>query len=91
MSTTSTNPIPFESLKPGDHVKITQRVKVGLKIWSTTVTGKVERTERRREGLAVKRNFDDKTFADLILLRIDGPAGEETTVAMDEYTQVERV
>ena len=91
MSTSTASFISFESLKPGDHVKITQRVKVGLKIWTTAVTGTVERTERRREGLAVKRNFDDKAFADLILLRIDGPAGEETTVAMDEYTQVERV
>ena len=82
--------IPFEALKPGDHVKITQRIKVGLKIWTTTVTGTVERTERRREGLAVKRNFDDKAFADLILLKKDGPVGEETTVAMDEYTHIER-
>ena len=83
--------IPFELLKLGDHVKITQRIKVGLKIWTTTVTGTVERTERRREGLATQRSFDDKAFADLILLKKDGPTGEETTVAMDEYTQVERV
>jgi len=82
--------IPFETLKPGDHVKITQRVKVGLKIWTTSVTGTVERTERRREGLAVKRNFDDKAFADLIVIKKDGPVDEETTVAMDEYTHVER-
>ncbi len=82
--------IPFETLKPGDHVKITQRIKVGLKIWTTTVTGTVERTERRREGLAVQRSFDDQAFADLIILKKDGPVGEETTVAMDEYTHVER-
>ena len=84
--------IAFEELRPGDHVKITQRIKVGLKVWTTTVTGTVERTERRREGLAVKRNFDDKAYADLIVLKKDGPvAGEETTVAMDEFTHVERV
>jgi hypothetical protein len=84
--------IAFEELRAGDHVKITQRIKVGLKIWTTTVTGTVERTERRREGLAVKRNFDDKAFADVILLKKDGPvAGEETTVALDEFTQIERV
>jgi hypothetical protein len=82
--------IAFESLRPGDHVKITQRVKVGLKIWTTTATGTVERTERRREGLDVKRNFDDKAFADLVILKKDGPAGEETTIAMDEYTRIER-
>jgi hypothetical protein len=84
--------IAFEDISPGDHVKITQRIKVGLKVWTTAVTGTVERTERRREGLAVKRNFDDKAFADLILLKKDGPvAGEETTVAMDEFTQVMRL
>ena len=82
--------LPFESLRSGDHVKITQRIKVGLTVWQTTVTGTVERAERRRNGLAVKRNFDDKAFTDVILLKKDGEAGEETTVAMDEYTHVER-
>jgi len=86
----TTSLLPFESLRSGDHVKITQRIKVGLKIWTTTVTGTVERTERRREGLAVQRSFDDKAFADLILLKKDGPAGEETTITLDEYTHIER-
>lgn len=83
--------VPFEQLKPGDRILVTQRVKVGLKIWTTKVAGTVERIERRREGLHVKRNFDDKAFADLIVLRKDGPIGDETTVALDEYTQIERV
>jgi hypothetical protein len=83
--------VPFEQLKPGDRIQVTQRVKVGLKIWTTKVAGTVERIERRREGLHVKRNFDDKAYADLIVLRKDGPAGDETTVTLDEYTQIERV
>jgi hypothetical protein len=82
--------IPFETLRPGDHIKVTQRIKVGLKVWTASVTGSVERIERRREGVAVKRNFDDKAFADLIILKKDGPVAEETTVALDEYTQIER-
>jgi hypothetical protein len=90
MTTSASALLPFETLKPGDHVKITQRIKVGLKIWTTTVTGTVEWTERRREGLAVQRSFDDKAFADLIVLKKDGPAGEQTTVALDEYTRIER-
>jgi hypothetical protein len=90
MSTTTL--IAFEDVRPGDHVKITQRIKVGLKIWTTDVSGTVVRTERRREGLAVKRNFDDKVFSDLILLKKDGPvAGEETTVTLDEFTHIERI
>jgi hypothetical protein len=83
--------VPFEELKPGDHITITQRIKVGLKIWTTSVTGTVERTDRRREGLNVRRSFDDKAFADLIILRKDGAVPEETTVTLDEYTRIERV
>src|SRR5262249_49486427 len=82
--------VPFEALKPGDRVAITQRIKVGLKIWTTKVTGTVERTERRREGLNVKRSFDDKAWADLIVLKKEGAVGEETTVTLDEWTHVER-
>jgi hypothetical protein len=82
--------IPFEQLRPGDHVKVTQRVKVGSRIWTTTVTGTIERTERRRHGVDVLRSFDDKAFSDLIVLRKDGPVSEETTIALDEWTQVER-
>ena len=82
----------FEELKPGDHVQITQRIKVGQKIWHTKVAGKVERTERRRNGLHVTRADDDYAFQDVILLRKDGQnTDEETTVALDEYTQIERV
>ncbi len=83
--------VPFEDLRAGDRVQITQRVKVGMKIWQTVVTGTVERTERRRNGLHVKRNFDDKAFADVLVLKKDGPAGDETTIAFDEYTHVERL
>lgn len=90
MATAKATHVPFESLRPGDRVKVTQRVKVGLKVWTTTVTGTVERTERRREGLNVQRSFDDKAYADLILLKKDGPVPEETTVALDEFTRVER-
>jgi len=86
---TASTLVPFEELRPGDRIRVRQRVKVGMKIWDTTVSGVVERTERRREGLHVKRNFDDKAFADMILLRKDG-GDEQTTIALDEYSQIER-
>lgn len=87
-----TTTIRFEELRAGQRVRITQRVKVGLKIWSTQLTGTVVRTERRRNGLHVKRNFDDHAYTDLVLLHKDvngQPSSEETTVALDEYTQIE--
>ena len=70
---------------------VVQRIKVGLKIWNTDITGIVLRTERRRNGLHTHRNWDDKAFTDVIVLQTqtDG-ATEETSVTMDEFTRVER-
>jgi hypothetical protein len=82
--------VRFEDLVKGDHIKVTQRVKVGLKIWHTTVTGTVEGTARRRNGLHVERSGDDHAFQDVIVLVKDGQLREETTVSMDEFTQIER-
>lgn len=81
--------VRYEDLQPGQRVRITQRVKVGFKVWQTEVQGVVERIERRRNGLHVKRNFDDRAWTDLILLKKEGKVPEETTVALDEYTRVE--
>ncbi len=81
----------FEELRPNDHVEITQRIKVGLKIWYNKTSGRVQRTERRRNGLHVDRNTDDKAFQDVILLLKDGTPTEETTISMDEYTVLERL
>jgi len=50
--------IPFEDLKAGQRVKITQRVKVGLKIWQTEVTGTVERAKRRRSPWMNSRTWN---------------------------------
>ena len=82
----------FEQLKAGDRLKVTQRVKVGLKIWSTEFTGTVLSTERRRSGLHVKRNYDDKVFADIILMEKQTQGKpEQTTVVMDEFTHLEKL
>lgn len=83
--------VAFEELRPGDHIRVTQRIKVGLKVWSHQVAGRVERTERRRNGLHVNRSHDDFAFQDVILLQKDGQVAEETTVALDEFTRLERL
>ena len=85
------SPLRFEELRPNDHVEITQRIKVGLKIWYQKTPGRVQRTERRRNGLHVERNVDDKAFQDIILLLKDGTPSEETTISMDEYTVLEKL
>lgn len=81
--------VPFEALRPNDHIQVTQRIKVGLKIWYKTTSGRVIRTDRRRNGLHVDRNADDKAFQDIILLLKDGTPSEETTITLDEHTVIE--
>lgn len=76
----------FAELKPGDRIEVTHEVKVGLKRWPTVTVGTVVETERRRQGLHNRRNFDDKVFADMIILTKDD--GSLTTLAVDEFTQI---
>ena len=77
------------SLREGDRVEITHEVKVGLKVWSTTTIGTVERVERRRQGLHFRRNMDDKAFCDLVVLRL--PDGSLKTVTMDEFSRLRKL
>jgi ribosomal protein L19 len=80
----------FSQLKPGDRVEIVHEVKVGSsKTWSNTTRGTVMHTERRRQGLHFRRNVDDKVFADMIVLKRED--GEETTITMDEFTELRRL
>ncbi len=79
----------FESLEKGDRVELKHQVKVGFRSWDTTTTGHVVRCERRRLGLHHDRNFDDKAFSDLIVLKRDD--GEMTTVTLDEYTTLRKI
>ncbi len=79
----------FEHLKPGDDVELQHEVKVGFRSWMTTTRGKVVRAERRRSGLHYDRNFDDKVYSDVIVLRRDD--GELTTVMLDEFSRLSLV
>lgn len=80
----------FEELRPGDRIEAVHEVKVGSsKTWSTKTVGTVVNTERRRQGLHFRRNPDDKVFADMIILRRDD--GEQTTLTMDEFTELRRL
>jgi hypothetical protein len=80
----------FTELKSGDRIEVVHEVKVGSsKTWSTHTVGTVMHTERRRQGIDFRRHADDKVFADMIILKRDD--GEETTLTMDEFTELKRV
>ncbi|QDU97233.1 hypothetical protein [Lignipirellula cremea] len=79
----------YRELQPGDRVELKHEVKVGFRNWEKVTVGEVVRTERRRHGLHYGRNFDDKVFSDIIVLRRDD--GELTTVTLDEFSELRKV
>lgn len=79
----------FEQLQPGDQVELKHEVKVGFRRWMATTRGTVVGCERRRHALHFRRNFDDKVFSDVIVLRRED--GELTTVTLDEFSELRRL
>ena len=66
----------FAALQPGDRVEVTHGVKVGFRHWNTQTLGTVVSKDRRRHSLHYNRNFDDKVYSDVLILKRDipGPA-----------------
>ena len=79
----------LNSLAPGDRVEVKHQVKVGQKIWDTQVIGTVERVERRRHGLHFRRQYDDKVFSDLVVLKLAD--GTLSTITIDEFTDLRKI
>jgi hypothetical protein len=76
----------FAELQPGDKIELKHQVKVGFRDWTTATRGEVVSKERRRHSLHFNRNFDDKVFSDVIVLRRED--GELTTVTIDEFSEI---
>ncbi|MBP87104.1 MAG: hypothetical protein CMJ64_10370 [Planctomycetaceae bacterium] len=79
----------YQSLEPGDRVEIQHEVKVGFRSWNSTTVGEVVSKERRQHSLHHDRNFDDKVFSDVIVLRRE--SGELTTVTLDEFSELRKL
>jgi hypothetical protein len=79
----------FEQLEVGDLVELKHQVKVGFRQWETTTAGRVVEAKRRRHGLHHRRQYDDKVFSDVIVLRRED--GELTTVTLDEFSQLRKI
>jgi hypothetical protein len=76
-------------LQPGQKVRITQRVRVGFKIWTTTVTGVFRNVSSLVTGLATHRVPADDIIVPTVHFTKDN--GELTSVALDENSKVEIV
>ncbi len=79
----------FATLEPGDRVEVEHDVKVGFRYWTSRTIGTVVAKDRLRHSLHFRRNFDDKVYSDILVLRRDD--GELTTVTLDEFSVLRKV
>ena len=79
----------LRGLRPGQKVKITQTVRVGLKSWPATVTGTFRDLNYLATGLATDRVPEDDIV--VVTLHFTKDNGELSSVALDENSIIEVV
>lgn len=76
-------------LRPGQRIRITQTVRVGLKRWQTTVTGVFREFNYLCTGLATERVPEDDIVVPMVHFTKDN--GELSSVTLDEQSRIELV
>ncbi len=77
------------SLKPGQKIRITQTVRVGRKLWTTTVTGVYRDINYLATGLSTHRVPEDDIVVATVHFTKEN--GELSCIALDEQSKVELV
>src|ERR1044072_2071437 len=90
----TTRPIPpavmnkLEQLKPGQRLRITQRVKVGsTKTWEFTVEGTFRHLDSLATGLATDRLREDEIVIPVVHFTKDNL--EMSSISVDEHTKID--
>ena len=77
----------LERLRPGQRIRITQTVRVGLKQWPAVVTGTFRHVDSLATGLATDRVPEDDIVVPIVHFTKEN--GELSSIAVDENTVVE--
>jgi len=77
----------LEKLQPGQKIRITHLLRVGLKSWPVTVIGTYRSLDSLATGLATQRVAADDIVVPLV--HVTKENGELSSVALDEHTKVE--
>jgi len=76
----------LRSLKPGDKIRVTQRVRVGAKKWDATADGEFRSIAYLETGITTERVKEDDLVVPVV--RFTKPNGELSSIALDEHTKV---
>jgi hypothetical protein len=79
----------LRSLRPGQRIRITQTVRVGLQRWTTTTTGTFRALKYLVTGLATHRVPEDDIV--VVSIHFTKDNGELSSVTLDENSRVEVV
>ena len=78
----------LDQLQPGNRIRITQLLRVGLQTWPAIVTGVFRHYDSLATGLATQRVPEDDIIVPLVHFTKD-PHGELSSVTLDEHTRIE--
>jgi hypothetical protein len=76
-------------LQPGDRIRITQQVRVGKRLWNTTVEGQFRELCYLETGITTERVREDDIVVPVVRFVKDN--GELSSITLDENTRIERL
>jgi hypothetical protein len=79
----------LRSLRPGQRIRITQTVRVGSQIWTTTVEGAFRKVDYLVTGLATDRVPADDIV--VVAVHFTKGNGELSSVTLDEQSRIELI
>jgi hypothetical protein len=77
----------LRALQPGQRIRITQTVRVGMKQWVAVVTGAFRNVNYLATGLATHRVPEDDIV--VVCVHFTKDNGELSSVTLDEHSKVE--
>jgi hypothetical protein len=79
----------LQQLKPGQRIRITHLIRVGLTSWPATITGTFRHVDSLATGLATERAPEDDIIVPIVHFTKDNQ--EMSSVALDEHTKIELI
>jgi hypothetical protein len=79
----------LHGLRPGQRIRVTQTVRVGMRQWTTTTTGTFRDVNYLATGLATERVPEDDIV--VVTVHFTKDNGELSSISIDEQTKIELI
>ena len=79
----------LRTLAVGDQIRLTQRVRVGAKVWHAVASGAFRGVNYLSTGTTTEREKEDAVVVPTVHFTKD--SGELSSVTLDEYSKIEKL